>query len=144
MLQMPEESLIYFGFNDGTSRHTRHLESTTWVIYSPSRKLVSARGAYLGETTNNVVEYSVFIEILWDALSYGIYHLQVFMDSQLIVSQLNVVYRVWDPVLLQFFLRVRLLEHSIEFITYEHVPRRANELVDDYDNYVLDWHVYHQ
>jgi ribonuclease HI len=66
------------------------------------------------------------------------------MDSQLVVSQLNGVYRVRDPVLLRFFLRVRLLEHSFEFITYEHVPRRDNELVDAYANYVLDWHVYHQ
>jgi ribonuclease HI len=61
---MPEESLIYFGFTDGASRHTRHLASTAWVIYSPSRQLVSVGGAYLGETTNNVVEYSVVIEIL--------------------------------------------------------------------------------
>jgi hypothetical protein len=47
-------------------------------------------------------------------------------------------------VLLQFFLRVRLLERSFEFITYEHVPRRDNELVDAYANYVLDWNLYHQ
>jgi hypothetical protein len=61
---MPEESLIYFGFDDGANYHTQHLASAAWVIYSPSRKLVSIGGVYLGVTTNNVVEYSVVIEIL--------------------------------------------------------------------------------
>jgi hypothetical protein len=113
------------------------------VIYYPSRKLVSVGGVYLGETTNNVVEYSTIIEILRDALLYGIYHLQVFMDSQLVVLQLNGVYQVQYPLLLWFFLRVHLLERFFEFITYEHAPRRDNELDVSYANYVLDWHVYH-
>jgi hypothetical protein len=66
------------------------------------------------------------------------------MDSQLVVSQLNGVYRVRDLVLLQFFLRVSLLECSFEFITYKYVPKRDNELANAYANYVLDWHLYHQ
>jgi len=70
-------------------------------------------------------------------MSCGINHLQVFMVSQLVVSQLNSLYRVCDLVLLQFFLRVRLLERSFDFITFEHAPRRDNELVDAYANYVL-------
>jgi hypothetical protein len=61
-----------------------------------------------------------------------------------VVSQLNGLYRICDPVLLRLFLRVRLLEHSFDVITYEHVPRRANELVDAYANYILDWHLHHQ
>jgi ribonuclease HI len=61
---MPKESLIYFGFVDGTSRHTRHLASIAWVIYSPSSQLVSVGGVCLEVTTNNVVEYSAVIEIL--------------------------------------------------------------------------------
>jgi len=73
--------LIYFKFNDGTNRHTRHLASAAWVVYSPSRKLVSTGGTYLGETAKNVVKYSTVIDLLGDALCYGIYHLQVFMDS---------------------------------------------------------------
>ena len=60
------------------------------------------------------------------------------MDFQLVVSQLNGVYRVQDPVLLRFLLRVPLLERSFEFITYDHVPRRADELVGFYANYLLD------
>jgi len=135
---MIKEMLIYFRFTNGARRHTRHLTSATWVIYFPSRQLVSVGGVCLRENTNNVSKYSIIIGALGDALSYGIYYLQVFMDSQLVVSQLNGVYQVQDLVLLRFFLRVRLLECSFEFITYAHVPRRDNELDYSYANYVLD------
>jgi ribonuclease HI len=60
---------------------------------------MSSGGIFLGEATNNVVEYSVVIELLRDALSHGIYHLRVYLDAQLFVSQLNGIYCVYDPTL---------------------------------------------
>ena len=63
---------LFIRFVDGVSRHTYNLASATWVIYSPSGHLVSSGGACLGPATNNVAEYMVFIELLWDALSQGI------------------------------------------------------------------------
>ena len=61
----------YIGFADGASFHTCNLDSTTWVIHSPSG------GACLGLTSNNVIEYRAVIELLWDALSCGITQLEV-------------------------------------------------------------------
>jgi ribonuclease HI len=69
---------------------------------------VSSRGIFLGKVTNNVVEYNAIIELLCDALSQGISHLRVYLDVQLVVSQLNGVYHVYDPTLHQQFLRVGL------------------------------------
>jgi ribonuclease HI len=120
-----------------------NLASTAWVIYSPTNQLVSIGGVCLGETTNNIAEYSVIIKLLRDALSYGIQSLQVYLDSQLVVSQLNGLYHIHDPVLLRRFLRVRLLERSFDFITYIHVPRKSNLVTDAYANYILDWHLFH-
>jgi ribonuclease HI len=53
---------------------------------------------------NNVVEYSVIIELLCNAISHGIRSLEVRLDSQLVVCQLNSSYHVHDPMLLQRFL----------------------------------------
>ena len=61
--------------------------------------MLSSGGICLGDTKNNVAEYSVVIELLRDALSLGISHLRVYLDAQLVVSQLNKVYRVHDPTL---------------------------------------------
>jgi ribonuclease HI len=107
---MPEESSVYIGYMDGASRHSQNLASMAWVIYSPTSQLVSVGGVCLRETTNNVVEYSVIIEILRDALSHDIRCLHMFLDSQLVVSQLNGLYQIHDSILLHRFLRVHLLE----------------------------------
>ena len=71
---------------DGACRHTCNLASAAWVIYSPSGQLAASGSACLGPATNNVLEYKVVIELLWDALSRGITHLEVRLDSQLVVS----------------------------------------------------------
>ena len=44
------------------------------------------------------------IELLCDAISHGIRSLKVRLDSHLVVLQLNGVYRIRDPTLLQRFL----------------------------------------
>jgi ribonuclease HI len=80
------------------------------VIFMPQGQLLSSGGICLGDATNNVVEYNAVIELLRDALSHGISHLRVYLDAQLVVSQLNGVYHVYDPTLHRRFLRVRLLE----------------------------------
>ena len=76
----------YIGFANGASRHTYNLASAAWILYSPSGQLVASRGACLGPTSNNVVEYRDVIELLWDALSHGITQPEVCLDSQLVVS----------------------------------------------------------
>jgi ribonuclease HI len=107
---MSTKSSVYLGFTDGASCHTWNLASSAWVVYSPEGLLVSSGGNYLGSSTNNVVEYSVIIEILCDSISHGILSLEVRLDSQLVVCNLNGSYHVRDPTLLQRFLWVRLLK----------------------------------
>ncbi len=141
--QMSSDSPIFTGFADGASRHTRNLSSAAWVIFSPSGQLVASGGACLGSTMNNIAEYSAVIELLVNAISHGIVHLQVRLDSQLIVSQLNGSYQVRNPLLLRNYLKVRLLERYFEIISYDHIPRSYNHLSDALANYVLDWYLYH-
>lgn len=76
---MAEETFI--GFADGASHHTQNLASTTWVIYCPPGQLAVSVGACLGPTMNNVAEYNEVIELLCNAISYGIQCLEVRLDS---------------------------------------------------------------
>ena len=141
---MSIESFIYIGFTNGASRHTQNSASTAWVIYTPTGPVLSLGGVCLRPSSNNVVEYSVIIELLRDAISHGVLSLEVCLDSQLVVSQLNGSYRIRDLTLLRIFLRVRLLEQKFENITYIHVSRIFNQVVDSYANYVLDWNLFHR
>ena len=93
-------------------------------------QVLSLRGVCLWPSSNNVVEYSVIIELLCDAISHGLLSLEVRLDSQLVVSQLNGSYRIRDPILLRRLLHVRLLERQFENIIYIHVPRIFNQVVD--------------
>ena len=108
------------------------------MIFTPHGQLLSLGGIYLGDTTNNVTKYNAVLELLHDTLSHGISHLWVYLDAQLVVSQLNGVYRIYDPTLHRRFLRVHLLEKNFDYITYIHVPRRLNQIIDTPDNHVLD------
>ena len=141
LLQISAEWFV--GFADGASCHTCNLDSAAWVINSPVGKLVASGGACLGPATNNVAEYRVIIELLWDSLSRGITQLEFRLDSQLAVSQLNWAYQVRNPILLRQFMQVRLLEINFEFITFNHISRNQNSLTDAYANYILDWHLTH-
>jgi ribonuclease HI len=140
---MSSDSEVFVGYADGVSRHTRRLASIALVIFTPQGQLLSSGGICLGDTTNNVIKYSAVIELLHDALSLGISHLQVYLYAQLVVSQLNRVYQVHDPTLHRRFLRVRLLEQNFDYITYFHVPKRLNQVTDTLANQILDWHLAH-
>ena len=118
----------YIGYADGACRSTSNISSTAWVIYSPSDELVSMHGVSLGQTKNNIPEYSAVIELLSKSISFGIQSLIVRLDFELVVLQLNRVYAIRNPVLLRLFLRVRLLEREFDYIEYQHIPRHLNTL----------------
>jgi ribonuclease HI len=141
---MSSDSEVFVGYADGASRHTRRLASAAWVIFTPQGQLLSFGGICLGDTTNNVAKYSAIIEFLHDALSLGISRLRVYLNAQLVVSQLNRIYRVHDSTLHRRFLRVRILECSFDYITYFHVPRSLNQITDTLANHILDWHLSHR
>jgi ribonuclease HI len=91
---MSVSSLPYIGFVDGASRSTQNLASVAWEIYAPTDELISLHGVFLGRATNNIMEYSAVIELLTDAISFGIHHLIVRLDSQLVVLQLSNIYSI--------------------------------------------------
>ena len=96
--------LVYVGYADGASCHTQKSASVSWVICMPKGRVLSFEGVCLRPSLNNIVEYSLVIKLLHDAISHGIRSLEVCIDSQLVVLQLNAMYHVRDPTLLQRFL----------------------------------------
>jgi hypothetical protein len=108
--QMSSESEVFIGFVDDAIRHTWRLAFAAWVIFTPQGQFLSSGGIFLGDDTNNVTKYKEVLELLCDALSHGISQLRVYLDAQLVVSQLNGVYRAYDPTVHQRFFRVHLLE----------------------------------
>ena len=94
-----------------------------WVIYYPFSQLLDSRGICIGPASNNVVEYTVVVNLLSELISLGIDSLVVYLDPQLVVSQLNNIYHVRDPYLYRQFLKVILLQRSFIYIIFIHIPQ---------------------
>jgi ribonuclease HI len=141
---MPSPSTYHIGYADDANHWTQNLVSAAWALYSPSHELLHSNDVCLGSTTDNQAEYTVVIGLLADARYHGIHHLSVLLDSQLVVLQLNNVYRICDPCLFRKYLQARLLSRQFDFITFTHIPRQFNQITDNLANIVLDWHISHQ
>ena len=89
-------------------------------------------------------KYTDVIGLLTDVGHHRIRYLSVFLDSQLVIHQLNNVYCVRDPCLFSKYLQVRLLSRYFDFITFTHIPKQLNQITDNLANIVLDWHISHQ
>ncbi|MDD5681152.1 MAG: ribonuclease HI family protein, partial [Candidatus Omnitrophica bacterium] len=69
-------------------------------------KTVKAIHKYLGETTNNVAEYSAAIFGLQEAVALGYKNVTLYMDSELVSQQLKGEYRVKDANMKALFEKV--------------------------------------
>ena len=133
---------IFFGFTDGASWHAWNIASAAWVIYQFDQ-VVSSGGICLGLATNNMEEYHVVIGLLTQASSLGISRIIIYLDSQLVVRQLNRIYAIHSPILLRLHLQVRRLERMFDYIEYRHIPRELNSVSDSLDNYIMDRYLSH-
>ena len=107
---------------------------------------VASFGKKIGETTNNVAEYTAIIEALrylrdeqGKMLEDKDKYIQFFLDSLLVVNQLKGLFKVKDARLRELLMSIRVLEGEIGgTITYAHVPREQNKEADLEVNKALD------
>ena len=92
----------------------------------------------IGETTNNVAEYTAVIRGLERARELGAADVLLRSDSQLLINQLTGRYRVKTPHLQPLHRRVRELAAGFESIEYEHVRRERNVEADRLANQGVD------
>ena len=92
----------------------------------------------LGETTNNVAEYTAAIEGLKKARELGAARVLLRSDSQLLINQLTGRYRVKSAHLVPLHRELRALAVGFDDITYEHVRRERNTEPDRLANEGVD------
>lgn len=108
-------------------------------------KIIKQFGKTIGETTNNVAEYIAVIEALTYLKTSHVSPLtshdtiRFFLDSTLVVNQLNGLFKVKEGHLRELVLRVRALEQKVGgTITYQAVRREQNTRADALVNEALD------
>jgi ribonuclease HI len=109
-------------------------------ITTADGEVVSTIAEGLGETTNNVAEYTAAREGLRRAGDLGATVVHLRSDSQLLIEQLTGRYKVKAAHLRPLFAEVMTLAERFERVTYEHVRRERNREADRLANEgVDDW-----
>ncbi len=126
-------------FTDGGSRGNPGPAAIGVVVKNAATgKNLEAFGRYIGQTTNNQAEYQALVAALETALKRGATEVACFLDSELIVKQMNREYRVRDINLQPHFVKIWNMAASLKKCTFTHVRREKNQEADALVNEALD------
>ena len=125
-------------FSDGGARGNPGPAGVGAVIYSNSGEVLAEVSEYLGIATNNQAEYKALIFALRKAKEMGAKKIMCYLDSELVVKQLNREYKVKNKDLAPLFLEVHNLSINFKNISYHHIPREENKAADKLANIAMD------
>lgn len=134
---MEQEIIMY---TDGGSRGNPGPAGIGVWIETLNKKF----GEYIGEKTNNEAEY--------EALIFGLKKIKqlvgnekmkktavvCFLDSELVVKQLNHEYRLKDERIQKFFIEIWNMMLDFKTVSFRHVLREKNKIADSMVNEALD------
>jgi ribonuclease HI len=125
---------------DGASRGNPGEAGCGAAILNPEGESVRELARYLGKATNNVAEYAGLLMGLEEAIKLGVKRLRVQSDSELLVRQLNGIYRVKEPRLIELHGKAKALLRRFESSRIMHVRREENRIADRLANEGIDAH----
>ncbi|NQV29431.1 MAG: ribonuclease HI family protein [Candidatus Marinimicrobia bacterium] len=125
-------------YTDGGARGNPGPAGVGVVIYDVNKKVVQELGEYIGEQTNNQAEYKALILGLVRAKTLGAEEVECYLDSELVVKQMQGKYRVKNAKLKPLYSEVTELVKYFKRISYAHVVREKNEEADRLVNEAID------
>ena len=108
---------------DGGSRGNPGPAAIGIVLWDDDRKIIETHKEYIGIATNNIAEYKSLIKALKLALMQKASSVEVYMDSELVIRQVNGEYKVRAERLLPLFSEVEELKKEFHNITFSSLPR---------------------
>jgi ribonuclease HI len=91
----------------------------------------------IGNTTNNIAEWTALIQALEKAIELGEKEVSIFMDSELVVKQVKGEYKVKHPGLIPFKNSLNELKPKFTKFSIQHVYRTNNKRADELANLAL-------
>ncbi|MDO8658188.1 MAG: ribonuclease HI family protein [Candidatus Levybacteria bacterium] len=131
-------------FTDGGARGNPGPAAIGVYITDDQHHVIHTASEKIGIATNNVAEYKAVIKALsWflDNKKIAIKNssIRFFLDSQLVVSQVNGLFKVKNANLRSLLFEIREKEAGISAkITYSHIAREKNTKADALVNKALD------
>ncbi|HEY3251302.1 MAG TPA: ribonuclease HI family protein [Ignavibacteria bacterium] len=132
-------------FTDGASRGNPGKAGIGIIIYDENNFIIESYKEFLGEATNNQAEYKALLkstELIKKLLEKGeikIDRIEFYLDSLLVVSQINFDYQIKEPELAilnnKFHFRMKKLGFPYSII---HIEREQNKAADRLANLAID------
>lgn len=125
-------------YTDGASRGNPGEAGAGAVLIDSDGAERGTRSLYLGQCTNNVAEYQALIVGLELVEQCGCKVLHICLDSELIVRQIQGVYKVKNEQLKPLHEKVSSQLKQLEKWDIRHVPRKENARADELANRGID------
>ena len=125
-------------YTDGGARGNPGPAGIGAVLMDENKNIISEIFKYIGNATNNQAEYQALIAGLIKAKELKAMEVEVFLDSELVVKQLNREYRVKDKNLALLFVKAYNISLSFKKIIFKHILREKNKQADKLVNLALD------
>ena len=124
---------------DGGSRGNPGVAGSGSVVYDASGETLAEIAYVVGKkSSNNVAEYYGLIRGLEACAQVGATHVDVFMDSKLVVEQMTGRWKIKHPDMQKLAREARDLASGFAKVTYTWVPRAKNKKADELSNVAMD------
>ena len=125
-------------YTDGASRGNPGEGGAGVVLTDLEDNIVAEEKLYLGQCTNNQAEYRALILGLEEATFMKPSELIIRADSELLVRQIQGLYRVKNEGLQPLYNQAMKLLKGFRSLKIEHIPREKNKKADKLANRAID------
>jgi len=128
---------MYIIYCDGASRSNPG-EASYGVSINLNNKEIDTLKEYIGIATNNVAEYRGLIAALEYCVKNNINDVEIYLDSLLVVQQVNKEFKVKSKKLGDLYSYSLTLIEKIKNVNVIHIRREYNKRADELANEALD------
>jgi ribonuclease HI len=117
-------------FTDGAAEPNPGPAAIGAVIKDEQGKVITTISQSIGRATNNQAEYWAIFTAMEEAIKLGATHIELKSDSELVVRQINGIYRVKKLELKPLYQKVKHLQGLLQDFTVTYIPRWQNAEAD--------------
>ena len=127
-------------YSDGASRGNPGVSAIAYLILDEENRMLKRKSTYLGVRTNNQAEYEALLSALQSASEFDGDEVECYLDSELVVKQLNGQYKVRNETLRILWIKVQDYKQRFRKTSFAYVPRTNPRIqeVDELANQTLD------
>jgi ribonuclease HI len=100
------------------------------VVICQDGRTIKNIASYIGNTTNNIAEYTALIYALQEGLILKTERIKINTDSQLLYRQINKVYKIKSPNILGLYNQALHLMAAFKQVSINHISRNENRGAD--------------